>query len=160
MNKRCIKTDKAGGSYEVGPGNADELSLLLDMYYVFTPRPASQGLPPPNDEVCRNWVKRLFEIGRNYLAWKTGKIIGHAALVPDLHGKSAEFIIFVEQSHRNLGIGTALMRVVLEKAKELGFLSVWLTAETSNFIAIRLYRSCGFEFCDNDPCETAMLLMF
>lgn len=160
MNKNCIKTDKAGGSYEIGPCDADDFSLLLDMYYFFTPKSASQGLPPQNTEACYNWVKRLVEIGKNYLAWKNGRIIGHAALVPYPNGKSAEFIIFVDQNHRNLGIGTELMRVVLEEANELGFPSVWLTVETSNFIAIRLYRNLGFHFCDTDICERTMLLTF
>ncbi len=160
MNKDCIKNDKAGGSYKISPSNATDFSLLLAMYCFFTPKPASQGLPPLNPEACHNWVRMLFKIGRNYCAWKNGMIIGHAALVPDPNGKSAEFIIFVDQNHRNLGIGTELMRVVLEDAKKLGFMSVWLTVETSNFIAIRLYRNFGFQFRDTDACERVMLLTF
>jgi len=160
MNKDCIKTDKAGGSYEIGPSDATDFSLLLDMYCAFSPQPASQGLPPLNPEACHNWVKMLFKIGRNYLTWKNGMIVGHAALVPDPNGKSAEFIIFVDQNHRNLGIGTELMRVVLEEAKKLGFMSVWLTVETSNFIAIKLYRNFGFQFRDTDSCERVMCLKF
>jgi len=160
MNKDCIKTDKAGRTYEISPCDAHDFSQLFAMYCIFTPKPASQGLPPLNTEACHNWLKMLFKIGRNYLAWKNGTIIGHAALVPDPNGKSTEFIIFVDQNHRNLGIGTELMRAVLEEAKKLGFPSVWLTVETSNFVAIRLYRNMGFQFLDTDTCERVMLLTF
>ena len=72
MNKRIIKTDKFGEPFEIGRCEADDLSLLLEMYFNFSPKPASQGLPPPDTEVCHSWVKRLFEIGMNFLAWKNG----------------------------------------------------------------------------------------
>jgi len=105
-------------------------------------------------------AKEAIRDRKNYLAWKNDRIIGHATLVSDPDRNSAEFIIFVDQNHRNLGIGTELMRVVLEAAKSLGFLSVWLTVETTNFVAIRLYRNFGFQFCDMDTCERIMLLTF
>jgi len=160
MNKRVIKTDKFGEPFEIGRCEADDLSLLLEMYFNFSPKPASQGLPPQDTEVCHSWVKRLFEIGMNFLAWKNGRVIGHTALIPDLNGKSVEFIIFVDQNHRNLGIGTELTLSTLEKAKGLGFQSAWLSVETSNFVAIKLYRNFGFQFFDMDSCERIMLLTF
>ena len=160
MNKRIIKTDKFGEPFEIGRCEADDLSLLLEMYFNFSPKPASQGLPPPDTEVCHSWVKRLFEIGMNFLAWKNGRVIGHTAHIPDLNGKSVEFIIFVDQNHRNLGIGTELTQSTLEKAKGLGFQSAWLSVETSNFVAIKLYRNFGFQFFDMDSCERIMLLTF
>jgi RimJ/RimL family protein N-acetyltransferase len=160
MNKRVIKTDKFGEPFDIGRCDACDLSFLLEMYSNFSPKPASQGLPPLDAEVCHNWLKRLFAIGLNFLAWQNERVIGHAALIPDLDGKSVEFIIFVDQNHRNLGIGTELMRLTLEEARELGFQSVWLSVETSNFIAIKLYLNFSFEFCDMDSCERIMLLAF
>ncbi len=160
LMERKIKSDKAGELFEIGFCDTDYLRLLLDMYCFFTPKPASQGLPPCNTDVCCNWVKRLFEIGRNYLAFKNGRVVAHAALLPAREGGSAEFIIFVHQDHRNLGIGTELMRFVLDDARQLGLLSIWLTVETSNLVAIKLYRNFGFQFCDMDPCERTMLLAF
>jgi RimJ/RimL family protein N-acetyltransferase len=160
MNKRIIKTDKSGEPFEIGCCDACGLSFLLEMYSNFSPKPASQGLPPLDTEVCHNWLKKLFAMGMNFLAWKNDIVIGHTALVPDLNGKSVEFIIFVDQNHRNLGIGTELMRLTLEEAKGLGFQSVWLSVETSNFIAIKLYLNFGFQFCDMDFCERIMLLTF
>ena len=53
-------------------------------------------------------------------------VIGHAALIPDVKGKSGELVIFVHQNHRNLGIGTELARFTLEKFGQLGFELAWL----------------------------------
>jgi GNAT superfamily N-acetyltransferase len=126
------------------------------MYRVFCPKPASQGLPPEDPETCHDWVKKLFQIGKNLLAWRGDSVIGHAALIPDMKGKSGEFVIFVDQNHRNLGIGTELTQFTLEKSTELGFDSVWLTVNVTNFIAIKLYRKLGFKYCDMDNLERVM----
>jgi RimJ/RimL family protein N-acetyltransferase len=160
MYTRVIKTDKHGAPFEIGRCKAQDLSSLLEMYCNFSPKPASQGLPPLDTAVCHNWVKSLLKMGTNFLVWKNGRVIAHTALIPDLNGKSVEFVIFVDQNYRNLGIGTELTRWTLGEAKGLGFQSVWLSVETSNFIAVKLYLNSGFQFCDMDPCERTMLLTF
>ena len=105
------------------------------MYRVFSPKPASQGLPPEDPETSHNWVKNLFKIGENSLAWRGDTVVGHAALVPDPNGKSGEFVIFIDQNNRNVGIGTELTRLALEKSREL-----------------------GFEYCDLDKYERVMTI--
>jgi len=157
-DKRIIRTDKLGFSFELGPCSAGDFSALLEMYSIFSPKPASQGLPPKDPEVCYNWMKQLFDIGMNFLAWRNVRVIGHAALVPDASGKSGEFIIFVDQNDRSLGVGTELTILTLEETRKLAFDSVWLTVENSNLIAIKLYRNLGFQFTDEDIYERIMLL--
>lgn len=142
----------------MGPCRSGDFSCLMDMYEIFSPRPASQGLPPEDPETCEKWAKGLFEIGLNLLAWRGERVIGHAALVPDLKAKSGEFVIFVDKDFRNLGIGTKLTRLILAWAGELGFDSVWLTVANSNFVAIKLYNKIGFQFCDMDACERTMII--
>jgi len=128
----------------------------MSMYDNFLPRPASQGLPPEDPETCRQWVRSLFEIGDNVIAWSGEMVIGHTSLVPDLKGRSGEFVIFVNQDFRNLGVGTELTGYSLERAKIRGYESVWLTVANSNIVAIRLYKKAGFQFCEMDACERTM----
>jgi RimJ/RimL family protein N-acetyltransferase len=156
--ERVVKTDKSGVSFEMGGCSTEDFSALMEMYTIFSPKPASQGLPPENPEVCYKWVKQLFDIGINFLAWRNERVIGHAALVPDPNGKSGEFVIFVDQNNRNLGVGTDLTRLTIDEARELTFDSIWLTVENSNLIAIKLYRKFCFQFSDEDICERIMLL--
>jgi GNAT superfamily N-acetyltransferase len=152
--------DRLGRPFEVRECSLPELSCLMDMYHVFLPRPASQGLPPPEPETCLKWATSLLEIAVNLLAWQEERVIGHAALIKDLARLSGEFVIFVHQDYRNLGIGTELTRLTLIKAKELGFNTVWLTVAITNVIAARLYRRVGFDYCDMDECERTMVIKF
>jgi len=154
--ERITRADKAGKVFEIATCCADDFSSVCEMYRVFFPKAASQGLPPEDPETCHHWVKNLFDAGKNFTAWRGKTVIGHAAAVPDPGGRSGEFVIFVDQHHRNLGIGTELTRFALEKARDLGFESVWLTVHITNFIAVKLYRKMGFEFCDRDQCERVM----
>ena len=155
-SKRITGTDKSGCSFGMGNCCSEDFPFLMEMYNNFYPKPASQGLPPEDPEVCQNWVKSLLEIGENFLAWRGESVIGHVSLIPDGRGKSCEFVIFVDQKHRNLGIGTELTRFVLERSKQLGYDSIWLTVNVSNFIAIKLYKKLGFEYSDLDSSERLM----
>jgi GNAT superfamily N-acetyltransferase len=150
--------DRLGLPFEVRECSPHDLSCLMDMYHGFLPRPASQGLPPPEPETCLKWATSLFEIAANLLAWQDNRVIAHAALIKDLARLSGEFVIFVHQDYRNLGIGTELTRLTLAKAGDLGFDSVWLTVAITNVIAMRLYRRVGFEYCDMDDCERTMMI--
>jgi GNAT superfamily N-acetyltransferase len=157
-NDRITFKDKSGQPYSIENGNAGDTSFIMDMYRVFSPKPASQGLPPEDPETCEKWVNDILEIGANVLARRGETIIGHAALIPDGKGKTGEFIIFVHQDCRNLGVGTELTRWTFERARGLGLESIWLTVAMNNFIAIRLYRKLGFEYCEMDECERTMLI--
>ena len=156
--EHITKTDKSGKPFEIGVSCAEDFASLLEMYRTFSPKPASQGLPPEDPEACENWLKALFRIGLNVLAWRGGSVIGHVALVPDVKGKLGELVIFVDQKHRNLGIGTELARFTLEKSRQSGLELVWLTVRVINSIAIKLYRKVGFEFCDTDSYERVMAI--
>jgi len=153
---RITKTDKTGKPFDIGFCCAEDFSSLCEMYRTFHPKPAAQGLPPEDPEICQKWIKQLFEIGENLLALRGDTVIGHAVLIPDTKDKSGEFVIFVDQNNRNLGIGTELTQFTLEKCKQLGFDSVWLTVTVSNFFAIKLYKKFGFEYCDMDKYERVM----
>ncbi|HUU80973.1 MAG TPA: GNAT family N-acetyltransferase [Acidobacteriota bacterium] len=155
---RLICIDKKGCSFEVGVCCLEDLQCLLDMYEMFSPRPVSQGLPPASPEALRNWIKGLLEAGENLLAWRDERVVGHAALIPDYVKGDCEFIIFVGPSYRNRGIGAELTRLGIERAKKRSLESVWLTVETYNFRAVKLYKKFRFEFCDRSECERIMIL--
>ena len=154
--ERLRRTDKFQKPFEVGMGCADDFPLVLEMYHNFSPKPASQGLPPQDPEACQNWLRMLFRIGMNGLAWQDDSVIGHAALIPDVKGRSGELVTFVDQGHRNRRIGTELTRFTLEKFGQRGFEVAWLTVRVSDFIPIMLYKRLGFEFCDTDSYERVM----
>jgi RimJ/RimL family protein N-acetyltransferase len=157
-SEQIKRTDKTGKPFEMGISCVEDFPYLLEMYRNFSPKPSSQGLPPEDPETCYHWLRKLFEIGENFIAWRGDTVIGHAAVIPDVKCKSGEFVIFVDQNHRNVGIGTELTRLAMEKSRELGLDSVWLTVNITNFIALKLYKKLGFEYCDTDKYERVMTI--
>jgi diamine N-acetyltransferase len=149
--------DKKDDPLEIRPCCADDFPHLMEMYATFSPKPASQGLPPQDPDACRRWVQKLLDEGENFLAWRKGRVIGHVSIMPDHVKKDGEFLIFVDRSHRNRGVGRALTELVLDRAGELGLKSIWLTVEIYNFRAIHLYKKFKFCFCGQDECERRMV---
>jgi ribosomal protein S18 acetylase RimI-like enzyme len=128
------------------------------MYDSFSPKGESQGLPPPDDDERRRWIEDLICGARNFVAEQDGKVVGHSALLPDFDKGDAEYIIFVSQHCRNRGLGTALTSMAAERARTLGLTRIWLTVESYNFRAIKLYRRAGFVFLDRGERERTMIL--
>jgi RimJ/RimL family protein N-acetyltransferase len=149
--------DKLGEPFEAGSLAGSEVPDVIAMYDEFTPKAVTQGLPPANPSARHRWVEGLFQSGDNFAAWKLGKAAGHSVLIPDFERKDAEYLIFVLGKHQNRGIGTVLTRIAVNRAMELGIHSLWLTVESYNFRAIRMYRKAGFQFCDEGDRERTML---
>jgi diamine N-acetyltransferase len=151
-------TDKKGSLYFMGECDSSFKESLNMMYDVFSPKAITQGLPPANDEQRRTWVNNLLGTGINFAAWLNEQIIGHAALMPDYNRRDAEYIIFILSEFRNLGLGSKLSDLSVAKAKDLNINLLWLTVESINFRAIRVYRKVGFQFCDEGELERTMQL--
>jgi len=131
---------------------------LLKMYDAFFPEAVWQGVPPTDERARKEWVAMLLREGENIIASDGDELIGHAAIMPDYQRKDGEFIIFVVGPYRRLGVGSELTRATLTKARELGLETVWLTVESGNFRAIRLYKKFGFTFLDTGIGERTMAL--
>ena len=131
---------------------------LKAMYDRFSPKAVAQGLPPEGESQRRNWVDGLLQGAENLLAWRGDLVVGHCALIPDMVRGDAEYIIFVDKSFRNLGLGTALTGGVLVKARALELELIWLCVAVSNFPAVRLYKKFGFRFVDDGSMDRTMHL--
>jgi hypothetical protein len=68
--ERIIRTDKSGKPFEVGISCSEDFLSPPGMYRTFSPKPASQRLPPEDPETFQNWLKTLFRIGLNALAFQ------------------------------------------------------------------------------------------
>jgi ribosomal protein S18 acetylase RimI-like enzyme len=136
---------------------ADEIDPLVTMYEQFDPGDRAQGLPPVRTEAIREWVASLLTNGHNIVAWDDDRPVGHALVVPDEQGEY-ELAIFVLDTHREAGIGTALIRTLLGHAASEGIEHVWLTVERWNEPALSLYRSVGFETVEAASFELEMTL--
>lgn len=143
-----IHYDKNGSPFEVRDYVPEDYPYLKAMYEAFKPKAKFQGMPPKNMDVAVRWIKKLVQNGENILAWQKGQVVGHVVILPDYEKRDAEYLIFVSQSARGLGVGKKLTLASIKKAVELGMQVVWLTVDAYNFRATKLYRKIGFEFCE------------
>ncbi|MCP4346804.1 MAG: GNAT family N-acetyltransferase [Desulfobacterales bacterium] len=154
--------DKKGCPFEVKSYQPEDYSSLEEMYDTFTPKAKFQGMPPVDQEVRHNWIRKLVKAGDNFLAWQEGKVVGHVVILSDFDKRDAEYLIFVSQANRGRGVGKELTRAALQKAKEYDLRCVWLTVDSFNFRAIRLYKKVGFHVHEEScsASERVMILEF
>ncbi len=155
---RLCRVDKTGTPFEVGECGIDIVPALTKMYDQFSRMAVSQGLPPPKEEARHKWIQGLLKEALNFVAVQGDQVVGHSALIPDEARKDGEYIIFVSETFRNRGVGTELTAVAVAKARELDLNLIWLTVESFNFRAIKLYRKTGFIFTDQGERERTMVL--
>lgn len=125
---------------------------LLAMYRTFDPDHRAQGIPPVHPLRLEAWLDVLTGEGINVVACWEGRVVAHAALVPDGRG-SHELAVFVHQEFQGAGIGLRAVRWLLEVGRRRGVDHVWLTVEPWNARAVRLYQRAGFRRTASDPWE-------
>lgn len=126
--------------------SASDQALLRAMYEGFEPRPASLGLPPRKG--LERWLDHLSQ-ALNFVAVTEGELVGHAVLCPDAN--EAEVAVFVRQEYRLQGIGSRLMKTLVEEARRLGIRTVWGVTEVDNTPMLRLAHGVGFVQDEKDP---------
>jgi len=127
---------------------------LVRMYEQFDRESQSQGVPPRTRSQIDEWVRHLLSEGLNIVAYHDERPVGHAVLLP--YDDTSELAIFVHPAYQSAGIGTRLIRGLLGQGQSHGIDHVWLTVSRDNRIAMRLYRSAGFEIRNDDRGEFEM----
>jgi ribosomal protein S18 acetylase RimI-like enzyme len=133
---------------------AEDFAVLVEMYKGFEPKRVAQDLPPPDVPRIAHWLDELQLKSRALLALIENRVVAHVILCP-ISDAAVEFTIFVHQGFRGRGIGTAMTRLALSLASEMGFAEVFLTTELTNIAALRLYRKSGFRMTSSfgEECE-------
>ena len=70
--------------------------------------------------------------------------------------ETPSFAISLYEEYRNMGIGTALMRDMLEFLKNKGYKQTSLSVQKANY-AVRMYQKVGFEVIDKNEEEYIMV---
>lgn len=82
-----------------------------------------------------------------FIALENNKVIGFIVLKTYFGRKNhcADFVVFVAPNKQKKGIGTTLIRKIIERAKELGLKRIELGVFADNKQAIKLYKKLGFK---------------
>ena len=75
----------------------------------------------------------------------------------NIDDKTPEFAISMIKEYRNQGIGTSLMKMMIEYLKETGYSQTSLSVAKGNY-AVKMYKDVGFEIIAEKKDDYLMLL--
>ena len=146
--------------------SSEEIDLLKDFLYeaIFIPEGVE---PPPRDIVERQELRIYYEcFGTDaadhcLVAEADGRVVGAVwtRIMNDyghVDDETPSFAISLIPECRGKGIGTRLMRDILNLLKEQGFKRASLAVQKANY-AVRMYKNVGFEIIDENDEEYIML---
>lgn len=143
-----------------------EYTLLNDFLYeaIFIP----EGVEAPPRSIIKTPQLQVYVSGfgsqkhdRALVAEIEGKIAGAVwvRMMNDyghVDNNTPSLAISLHQEYRGRGIGTAMMRSMLELLKENGYKQVSLSVQKSNY-AVELYRKLGFKVIGENEEEYVMV---
>jgi putative acetyltransferase len=148
-----IFTAKNGMKVEFRPKLSSDTEMLWEMFSTLSEDSVSNLIPPFTRERIEGWTTNIdydevLAIVAVIKENKKQRIVGSASLKfnPQEHSKhKAELGITVHDDYQNMGIGTALVKHLLNIARMKKLRKVWLQVNTNNNKAIHIYRNVGFQ---------------
>jgi ribosomal protein S18 acetylase RimI-like enzyme len=154
--------------YEIRPINPGEISVLEDFLYEAIFQPDINNLAPKSillKPELQVYIKDFGKPDDNCLvAVCVEKIVG-AVWTRIIKGfgsvdeKTPEFAISLYPEYRGRGIGTNLMREMLELLRSKGYKQTSLAVQKRNF-AVKMYKAVGFKIVEELSEEYLMMFKF
>lgn len=143
----------------------NEYSILSDFLYeaIFIP----EGMEKPPKSIIKQPELQVYiaDFGKAddwcLVAEIKEKIVGAVwvRIMNDyghIDGETPSFAISLYEEYRNFGIGTALMKAMLQFLREKGYKQTSLSVQKANY-AVNMYRKAGFEVVGENKEEYVML---
>ena len=73
-----------------------------------------------------------------------------------IDNETPSFAISLYREYRNKGIGTALMKTMLDELKKSGYKQASLAVQKANY-AVKMYKNVGFKIVDENDEEYIMI---
>jgi RimJ/RimL family protein N-acetyltransferase len=140
-----LLTDKQGEPFIIREMEPADRRALHQMYLDFLPKRAAQGLPPETEYAQKRWLDHVLKGGIHLLVEVNDVVQGHLMLIPMEGGAAVELAIYLHQSIRGRGIGTAMNKLAVNLARLTGYKKIWLSVEVTNVPAIKSYQKAGFK---------------
>lgn len=145
---------------------ADEYELLNDFLYeaIYIP----EGVQAPPKSIINNPELQVYvaDFGTKeddicFVAEVKDKVVGAVWVrVMDDYGHIEDgvpsFAISLYKEYRGFGIGTALMRRMLDELKQRSYKKASLAVQKANY-AVKMYKKVGFEIVDENDEEYLMV---
>lgn len=151
--------------YKIREIRENEYSILSDFLYeaIFIPK----GMEKPPKSIIKLPELQVYiaDFGKAddwcLVMEVKGEIVGATWVrIMDDYGhiddETPSFAISLYEEYRHLGIGTVLMRAMLQFLKDKGYKQASLSVQKANY-AVDMYRKSGFEVLDENEAEYIMV---
>ncbi len=151
--------------YQIREIRENEYPLLPDFLYeaIFIP----EGMEKPPKSIIEQPELQVYvaDFGKAddwcLIAETKEKIVGAVwvRIMNDyghIDDETPSFAISLYEEYRHLGIGTALMKAMLQLLKDKGYKQTSLSVQKENY-AVAMYRKAGFEVVDESKEEYIMI---
>lgn len=133
---------------EIIPAGENEIPAILEMMEVFN----AIDHYPYNASLAEKNLKKFVnspELGKLWLVQCENEVVGYVALTFGFsfeHGGRDAFIdeLFLQDSHRGKGVGSEVLKQVLEAAGALEVATIHLEVEKHNEAGKKIYEKFGF----------------
>ena len=153
-------------NYTIRKIKETEYDVLNDFIYeaIFIP----QGVEPPPKSIIQNEDLQVYvrDFGKSpddhcLVAETDGKIVGAVwtRIMNDyghIDNETPSFAISLYKEYRNYGIGTVMMKQMLDLLKQNGYKQASLAVQKANY-AVKMYLNVGFEIVDENDEEYIMI---
>lgn len=153
-------------NYEIRKIRENEYRVLNDFIYeaIFIP----EGVAPPPKSIIEQPDLQVYvrDFGTEkddicFVAEADNRIVGAVWVrdMPDyghIEDGVPSFAISLYKQYRNFGIGTALMKTMLDELRRRGYDRASLAVQKANY-AVRMYKKAGFEIVDENEEEYIMV---
>ena len=151
--------------YQIRPIHSTEIPLLKDFLYEAIFIPEGTVTPPRDildDESLQVYIQDFGKSSDDYcLVAEVGdKVVGAIwSRIMNDYGYIADDVpsiaISLYKEYRNQGIGSVLLKQMLDLLKSKGYKSVSLSVQKANY-AMRMYQKAGFNILSDDGEEVIM----
>ena len=151
--------------YQIRPIHSTEIPLLKDFLYEAIFIPEGTVTPPRDildDESLQVYIQDFGKSSDDYcLVAEVGdKVVGAIwSRIMNDYGHIADDVpsiaISLYKEYRNQGIGSVLLKQMLDLLKSKGYKSVSLSVQKANY-AMRMYQKAGFNILSDDGEEVIM----
>ena len=151
--------------YKIREIRKNEYLILSDFLYEAIFIPVGMDKPPKSIIEQPELQVYIEDFGKKddwcLVAEINGKIVGAVwvRIMNDyghIDDETPSFAISLYEEYRNMGIGTALMRDMLEFLKNKGYKQTSLSVQKANY-AVRMYQKVGFEVIGENEGEYIMV---
>ena len=156
-------------NYIIREMSESEYAVLDDFLYeaIFIP----EGVSSPSREIIYQPELQVYVDGFGtkdgdyaFVADLNGKIVGAVwtRIMNDyghIDNDTPSFAVSLYKEYRNKGIGTALMKTMLNRLKKAGYRKASLAVQKENY-AVKMYKNVGFTVVDENDTEYIMLCEF